>query len=112
MSASPRAYDVLMETLPDIGERTDAGLACLDHEPAVWESRMQATCECLSEHGVLDHLERRQAEDRLGETVYAGFPVRARSALVVAHSLMDRRVFTEDELRRKMEGVRARLSEE
>ncbi|MFE3448778.1 ScnB [Nonomuraea sp. NPDC059194] len=97
-----KAYDVLMETLREFDE----------HEPAVWESRMQATCECLSAGGALDDLERRQAEDRLGESVYAGFPVRTRSALAVAHSLMDRRVFTEDELRRKMEGVRARLTEQ
>ncbi|GAA2386824.1 ScnB [Nonomuraea africana] len=106
------AYNVLMETLADIGERADAGLRCLDHEPAVWESRMQVTCECLSAHGVLDNLERRRAEDRLGESVYARFPVRARSALVVAHSLMDKHIFTEEELRLKMEGVRARLNED
>ncbi|MEV7008297.1 ScnB [Streptosporangium sp. NPDC051022] len=113
MSTAPqKTYGVLMETLADIGERTDTDLRCLDHEPAVWESRMQVTCECLSSHGALDNLERRNAEDRLGETVYARFPVQTRSALVVAHSLMDRQVFTEDELRRKMEGVRARLNEE
>lgn len=105
-------YDVLMETLADIGERTGTGLPCLDHEPAVWESRMQVTCECLSARGALDDLERRQAEDLLGESVYAAFPVRARSALVVAHALMDKRIFTEDELRLKMDGVRARLNED
>ncbi|MFI6599428.1 ScnB [Nonomuraea sp. NPDC050536] len=106
------AYPVLMDTLADIGERGDISLPCLDHEPAVWESRMQVTCECLSASGVLDNLERRQAEDRLGESLYARFPVQARSALVVAHTLMDRHVFAEEELRRKMEQVRARLTEE
>ncbi|MEV0595592.1 ScnB [Nonomuraea cavernae] len=112
MSDGSRPYGVLMETLDDIGERTDTSLRCLDHEVAVWESRMQVTCECLSQHGALDNLERRNAEDRLGETIYSRFPVQTRSALVVAHSLMDKELFTEAELRRKMEDVRARLNEE
>jgi len=112
MSASPTTYDVLLDTLSDIGERTDAGMGCLEHEPAVWESRMQATCEALSSHGVLDNLERRLAEDRLGESVYARFPVQTRSTLVVPHLLLERNVFTEEELRRQMEKVRERFDEE
>ncbi|MFI6458346.1 ScnB [Streptosporangium amethystogenes] len=112
MSAAPTTYDVLMDTLSDIGERTDAGMGCLEHEPAVWESRMQATCEALSSQGVLDNLERRLAEDRLGESVYARFPVQTRSTLVVTHLLMDQKVFTEKELRKRIEVVRERFAEE
>ena len=70
---------------------------------------MQATCECLSWRGTLDNLERRHAEDDLGETLYARFPVHARSVLATTHSLLDRGVITQDELRSKMEAVRARL---
>jgi hypothetical protein len=73
---------------------------------------MQATCECLSWRGSLDNLERRHAEDELGETLYAEFPVHTRSALVVTHSLLDQGVITEDELQTKMAEVRARLERE
>ncbi|MFC4055658.1 ScnB [Actinomadura syzygii] len=105
-----RRYGVLHETLDDIGERTDVSLRCIEHEPEVWESRMQVTCECLSEGGALDNLERRHLEDRLGETVYARFPVQTRSALTVAHTLMDRGFFDEEELRSKMDQVREKMT--
>ncbi|QYC42190.1 Thiocyanate hydrolase subunit beta [Nonomuraea coxensis DSM 45129] len=112
MSEQARPYAVLMETLDDIGERTDTTLRCIEHEPEVWESRMQTTCECLSKAGVLDNLERRHAEDRLGESIYRRFPVQTRSVLTVAHTLMDRGLFTEQALREKMGSVRTRLEEE
>jgi hypothetical protein len=71
---------------------------------------MQATCECLSWRGTLDNLERRNAEDELGETAYRDFPVHARSVLVTAHELMDRGAFTAEELRARMEQVRERIN--
>ena len=101
-------YEVLRSTIehapPPAGTLPE-----LDRRPAPWESSMQATCECLSWRECLDNLDRRHAEDRLGETVYADSPVHARSALVAAHSLMDRGVISEEELRAKMSEVRARL---
>lgn len=107
-----REYGVLLDTLDEVGERTDTSLRCIEHEPEVWESRMQVTCECLSKAGELDNLERRHIEDRLGETVYVRFPVQTRSALTVAHTLMDRGLFDEVELRSKMDEVRKRMSED
>lgn len=81
----------------------------LDRNPAPWEASMQATCECLSWRGALDNLDRRNAEDDLGETLYAEFPSHTRSALVVAHSLMDRGVIDPGELEARMNAVRARM---
>jgi hypothetical protein len=52
----------------------------------------------------------RHAEDALGETVYHDFPVHTRSAVVTAHELLDRGVLTEEELRARMDAVRARLT--
>jgi Nitrile hydratase beta subunit len=110
MSARAR-YDVLMALLPDTaankGQRRT--LPDLDHTPEAWEENLKATCECLSSCGRLDNTERRHAEDELGETVYAGFPVHTRSVLVVAQSLMERGEISEDELRAKMKEVRTRL---
>jgi hypothetical protein len=104
-----RPYVVLLETLhPDT--RREESLPDLEHEPDPWESAMQATCECLSWRGVLDNLERRSAEDALGETTYHDIPVHARSAVVTAHQLMDRGAFTPDELRNRIKAVRERCN--
>ena len=104
-----RPYDVLLDTL-DQDSRREATLPELDRKPDPWESAMQATCECLSWRGALDNLERRHAEDALGETTYHDFPVRARSVVVTAHELMNRGAFTPEELRARMEAVRERFN--
>lgn len=106
-----QGYDVLLATLP-AGARRERALPELDGKRAPWESSMQATCECLSWHGSLDNLERREAEDELGETIYHRFPVRARSALVTAHALLDRGVITPEELEVRMRAVRERFERE
>ena len=103
------AYEVLLGTL-DPDTRRAAALPELEHKPDPWESSMQATCECLSWRGALDNLERRHAEDDLGESTYHDFPVRARSVVVTAHTLMDRGAFTPEELRARMENIRARFN--
>lgn len=108
MSGS-RPYEVLLETL-DSGVRREESLPELERKPDPWESAMQATCECLSWRGTLDNLERRNAEDDLGETTYHDFPVHARSAVVTAHQLMDRGAFTSGELRARMNAVRERFN--
>ncbi|WP_027500505.1 hypothetical protein [Rhodococcus sp. UNC363MFTsu5.1] len=104
-------YRVLFDTLAP-GSRRESILPELDGKPAPWESSMQATCECLSWRGALDNLERREAEDELGETIYLDFPVRARSAVVTAHALIDLGVIDEEELRAKMKSVRERFERE
>jgi hypothetical protein len=102
-------YDVLLDTLGPDSQR-EAKLPDLQHKPDPWESAVQATCECLSWRGTLDNLERRNAEDALGETTYRDFPVRARSVVVTAHELMERGAFTADELRARMDQVRERIN--
>ncbi len=101
-------YEVLAGTLP--ANRTDPDLPGLDHDPAPWEKNLQATCECLSWRGALDNLDRRHAEDDLGSSVYAEFPVHTRSAVVTAHKLLDAGAISEEELERKMDAVRVRFN--
>ena len=103
------AHDVLRGMLPPSDEQPSRTPPDPDRVPEPWESGMQATCECLSWRGSLDNLERRRAEDELGESVYADFPVHSRSAVVVAHLLIDKGIFDPDELRTKMSEVRTRL---
>jgi hypothetical protein len=102
-------YDVLLDTLGPDSQR-ETRLPDLERKPDPWESAMQATCECLSWRGTLDNLERRNAEDALGETTYRDFPVHARSVVVTAHELMERGAFTADELRARMDQVRERIN--
>ena len=107
MSSKP--YEVLFETLASDARREES-LPELERKSDPWESAMQATCECLSWRGALDNLERRNAEDTLGETTYLDFPVHARSAVVTAHQLLERGAFTPDELRDRMKVVRDRFN--
>lgn len=107
MSDSP--YEILVETLGDAA-RHEATLPELERKPDPWESAMQATCECLSWRGALDNLDRRHAEDDLGESTYRDFPVHTRSAVVTAHALLDRGAFTAEELRARMDAVRKRFT--
>jgi hypothetical protein len=100
-------YPVLMATLQSAGP----GLPERDRTPAPWEANVQATCECLSWRGTLDNLERRRAEDTLGETTYADFPIHTRAAVVTTHSLLERGEISERELETKMNEVRARFQQ-
>jgi hypothetical protein len=100
-------YPVLMATLRSAGPAPPEP----DRTPAPWETNVEATCECLSWRGTLDNLERRQAEDTVGETIYGDFPVHARAAVVTAHSLLQRGEISERELETKMNEVRARFQQ-
>jgi hypothetical protein len=102
-------FGILLGILNRVDEPASASLPALEHTPDPWESSMQATCECLSWRGALDNLERRHAEDHLGTTVYGELPVRSRSAVVVAHLLLEKGVVSESELQAKMNEVRSRL---
>jgi hypothetical protein len=99
------AYPVLRSTLP--GVEPAAGESA--PTPAPWEASVQATCDSLSLHGTLDAVERRQAEDELGASIYADFPVPARPVIVTAHALLERGEISEHELEAKMNDVRARF---
>jgi hypothetical protein len=100
-------YPVLTATL----RSADPALPEPDRTPAPWEANVQATCECLSWRGTLDNLDRRQAEDTLGESTYAEFPMHTRAAVVTAHTLLERGEISERELEHKMNEVRARFQQ-
>jgi hypothetical protein len=104
---SGNRYAVLMATL----RGADAAPPDADRTPAPWEANVQATCECLSWRGALDNLERRHAEDALGETTYADFPLHTRAVVVAAHSLLERGEISEHEIETKMNEVRARFQQ-
>lgn len=103
------SHDLLLEILGPAAHREEK-LPELERKQDPWESAMQATCECLSWRGALGNLERRHAEDALGETIYHAVPVHARSVVVTAHELIERGAFSVDELRARMDTVRERFN--
>jgi hypothetical protein len=74
-----------------------------------WKVSLYATCECLAAGAALPALERRRAEDRLGETVYNRIPAPEQQLLAVAHIMLSRGLLSEDDLARRMNAVRSRL---
>ncbi len=87
-----------------------------------WKIDLEATCDLLAgdscvksydelEPGscVLPSLERRAEEDDLAETIYADVPFPERQLLALAHSMLKRGLFTEEELARHMQVVGERL---
>jgi len=88
-----------------------------------WKIDLEATCDMLAadscvkpydevEPGscALPSLERRAEEDDLSETIYADVPFPERQLLALAHSMLKRGFFTEQELAARMKDVGDRLN--
>ena len=74
-----------------------------------WKVSLYATCECLDAGAVLPALERRRAEDQLGETVYSSTPAPEQQLLALAHIMLSRGLLSKEDLARRMNAVRSRL---
>jgi hypothetical protein len=74
-----------------------------------WKVSLYATCECLALGEALPSLERRHAEDQLGETVDSGTPAPEQQLLALAHIMLSRELLCEEDLARRMKAVRSRL---
>lgn len=88
-----------------------------------WRVALDATCDLLAgescvvpydqvEPGscVLPSLERRAEEDDLAATLYADVPFPERQVLALAHSMIKRGLFNEEELARRMKQVHEKLT--
>ena len=71
---SEGGYEVLLGVVEAEANGGAAPMPVAERDAAPWESSMEAVCESLALRGALDNLERRNAEDELGQTVYAGSP--------------------------------------
>jgi len=74
-----------------------------------WKVTLEATCQCLAVSGALPWLQRRRAEDRLGETLYSATPAPEQQVLALAHTMLSRGLVSEEDLARRMNTVRSRL---
>jgi len=83
---------------------------CNDPDPP-WKFPLTGTFEALSVSGALPSLERRHAEDELGDSLYKDVPAPECYLLALAHTMIDRGLVAEGELQQKMQAVRSRLEE-
>ncbi|MHA3018790.1 thiocyanate hydrolase [Mycobacterium sp. BMJ-28] len=77
-----------------------------------WKTSLDGLCDALDRtacDGVPDFKQRRDEEDELSATVYAGVPYPENQLVALAHSLLARGVIGEDELAQRLATVRARL---
>jgi hypothetical protein len=74
-----------------------------------WKVSLYAMCECLAAGEALPSLERRHAEDQLGETLYSAIPAPEQQLLALAHIMLSRGLLSEEDLARQMGVVRSRL---
>ncbi len=87
-----------------------------------WKIDLEATCDMLAADScvkpysevtpgscALPSLERRAEEDDLSESIYADVPFPERQLLALAHSMLKRGLFTEEELARQIRKVGEKL---
>jgi hypothetical protein len=74
-----------------------------------WRVSLYATCECLAACEALPSLERRRAEDQLGESLYRETPAPEQQLLALAHIMLSRGLLSGEDLARRMSSVRSRL---
>ena len=85
----------------------------VDNPVPPWQTSLDGICDALDQSGcgpaALGFLDRRNDEDALSATVYAGLPYPENRLVALAHSLLVRGVIDEAELTERMAAVRARL---
>jgi hypothetical protein len=78
-----------------------------------WKTSLDGLCDALDhaagEAPVPNFKERRDEEDLLSATVYSDLPYPENQLVALAHSLLERGIITESELRHRVAAVRARL---
>jgi hypothetical protein len=78
-----------------------------------WKTSLDGLCDALDHSGcdadALDFKQRRDEEDLLSATIYAGLPFPENQLVSLAHSLLVRGLISETELKQRLDSVRARL---
>jgi len=83
----------------------------VDNPDPPWKVTLEATCDVLAEETcALPALERRWEEDELSKDFYQDVPFPERQLLALAHSMIRRGLFDEEELARRLEQVNTRLN--
>ncbi|BBY73230.1 thiocyanate hydrolase subunit beta [Mycolicibacterium parafortuitum] len=115
---SPSVESVESPTLNAIVERNHvwpvmAAKYGVENPVPPWKTSLDGLCDALDratcEADVPDFKRRRDEEDLLSATRYADLPYPENQLVALAHSLLARGVISEDDLRRRMAGIRTRL---
>ena len=85
----------------------------VDNPVPPWKTSLDGLCDALDgascSADVPTFKERRDEEDELAATLYAGLPYPENQLMALAHSLLVRGVITEHELEQRLAAVRTRL---
>jgi hypothetical protein len=120
LNKSDSAESTSVEVLEEIAERNQswpimAAKYGVENPLPPWKSSLDGLCDALDRScGPDDQLnftfkERRDEEDELSATKYANLPFPENQLMSLAHSLMQRGVIDEAELRQRLASIRARL---
>lgn len=94
-----------MRNYHDLGGKPAGPIDRKDHEPALWEKRIEAMLVILSRKGMLAIDENRRALESLGADVYLNASYAERRILALANNLLHKGVITVDGLARKLAEV-------
>ncbi len=110
---------ITIDLLDDIVERNQvwpvmASKYGVENPLPPWKTSLDGLCDVLDRSCSRDELgftfkARRDEEDALSATRYAGLPYPENQLVSLAHSLMERGVIDEEELRVRLARIRARL---
>ncbi len=81
-----------------------------------WKTSLDGMCDALDESAcrnpgqIPSFVERRHEEDALNQEKYSELPYPENQLVSLAHSLITREVFSEEELAQKLQEIRERLS--
>ncbi|WP_101946822.1 thiocyanate hydrolase [Mycobacterium sp. 3519A] len=78
-----------------------------------WKTSLDGLCDALDrascEQNVPNFKERRDEEDQLSATLYANLPYPENQLVALAHSLLERGIIDEAELKQRLVSIRERL---
>ena len=97
-----------MRAYHDLGGLPGGPVDRAEHEAALWEKRVHAMLNLLADRKVLSVDELRHGIETLGEGEYQWLSYYQRWIESIARALVQRGVFTTDELGRKLAEVEAR----
>jgi len=110
---------VAVDTLEQIVRRNQtwpvmAGKYAVDNPVPPWKTSLDGMCDAIDRSCAGDDLgftfrDRRDEEDALSATRYAGLPYPENQLVALAHSLVARGLIDEDELQKRLTKIRARL---
>lgn len=110
---------VTVDTLEQIVHRNQtwpvmAGKYGVDNPVPPWKTSLDGMCDAIDRSCAGDDLgftfkDRRDEEDALSATRYAGLPYPENQLVALAHSLVARGLIDEDELQKRLTKIRARL---